>query len=179
MLQFLGAKGAWLGCSALEGDGNICILATCPSHNNNYYHKFEHCYGERFQIIGKGTNHNPIKSGQQIRLRYLHEHKTWVSFQNGKCEKGTCSGTTSQGSNFNRCHTEIFRIYARGKRNGEVVYNDDVVMLYSDSACKYVSIQGQNNGDAASFNFCPGVVPPAYLSYGICSKNAFRIYQKP
>ena len=175
MLKFLGAKGVWLGCA-----GSRCGSANCPSQHYNYYRYFdERCYGERFQIIGKGTNHSPIKSGQQVRLRYLKEHNTWVSYRSGYCKKGTCSGTTSQGSNFNRCHTEIFRIYARGRRNGEVVYNDDVIMLYSDSANKYVSIQGENSGDTASFNFCPGVTPPAYLSYGICSKNAFHIYRKP
>ena len=176
MLQFLGIKGGWLGCA-----GGACGLATCPSSNYNYYFYFnERCYGERLQIIGKGASHEPIKSGQQIRLRYLHEHNTWVSYRvNNQCGKGTCSGTSAQGSNFNRCPAEIFRIYARGKKDGEVVYNNDVVMLYNENACKYVSIQGEKLGDGSTFNFCPGVTPPAYLSYGICSKNAFRIYRRP
>ena len=52
-----------------------------------------------------------------------------------------------------------------------------MVMLYYGG--RYVSIQGQNDGDDTSLNFCPGVTPPAYLSYGICSKNAFRIYRRP
>jgi len=42
-----------------------------------------------------------------------------------------------------------------------------------------VTIQGENPGDDTNLNVCPGVAPPAYLSYGICSKNAFRIYRKP
>ena len=178
MLQFLGTKGAWLGCQYAR-DRSKCVLATCPSRNNNYQYFDGRCFGEEFQIIGEGTNHSPIKSGQQIRLRYLKEHNTWVNLLGSYCGKGTCSGTTSQGKNFNKCYTEIFRIYARGKRNGEVVYNDDVIMLYNNNYNKYVSIQGENNGNAASFNFCPGITPPAYLSYGICSKNTFRIYRKP
>ena len=95
------------------------------------------------------------------------------------CGKGTCPGTSSQGSNFSRCYKEIFRIYSRGKRNGEVVNNNDVVMLYSEYVHNYVYIQGEQSGSPSSLNFCPGVYPPAYLSYAICSKNAFRIYRKP
>ena len=73
----------------------------------------------------------------------------------------------------------MFRIYARGKTNGQIIYNSDVVMLYYISGGRYVSIQGQYNQDPTSLNFCPGQAPPAYLSYGICSRNTFRIYRKP
>ena len=179
MLQFLGAKAGWLGCAGWPA----CVMATCPTRDDNYYHNFnERCYGEKYQIIGEGNIHAPIKSGQRIRLRYLRDHNTWVKYRETDklCGKGTCSGTTAQGgSNFNRCQTEMFRIYARGKRNGEVVYNNDVVMLYNDYSRKYVHIEGEKNGAPSNFNFCPGVVPPAYLSYGICSKNVFRIYRRP
>ena len=135
---------------------------------------------DTYQIIGEGNIHAPIKSGQRIRLRYLHEHNTWVKYlENKRCGKGTCSGTTAQGSNFNKCPAEMFRIYARGKRNGEVVYNNDVVMLYNDYSRKYIHIEGEEHAAPSNFNFCPGVAPPAYLSYGICSKNVFRIYRRP
>ena len=74
MLQFLGIKGAWLGCV-----GSACGLATCPSYNDKYCFFDGQCYGEEFQIIDEGTIHNPIKSGQQIQLHSLREHNTWVS----------------------------------------------------------------------------------------------------
>ena len=61
---------------------------------------------------------------------------------------------------------------------GKTIYNGDVVMLYYKHGGKYVSIQGEVDGSDTSLNFCPGVVPPPYLSYGICSKNAFHIYRK-
>ena len=179
-LQFLGAKGAWLGCpDTLNG---VCDLRTCPSYNNKYQYFDGRCYGEHFQIIGEGTRHSPIKSGQQIRLRYLREHNSWMGCpSNNRCDKKTCPGTTAQGSDFsnNRCYGEIFRIYARGKINGEIIHNGDVAMLYYQHEDKYVSIQGENPNDDTSLNFCPGVAPPSYLSYGICSKNVFRIYRKP
>ena len=178
-LQFLGAKNAWLGCHD-HGPSTLCILATCPSISHNY-RNFEYCWGENFQIIGEGAIHNSIKSGQRIRLRYLNEQNTWMGCSlNNRCDKRTCSGTTSQGSNFNDgCWGNIFRIYARGRKNGQTIYNGDVIVLYYVHGGRYVSIQGQYNQDRTSLDFCPGVAPPAYLSYGICSKNVFRIYRKP
>ena len=95
------------------------------------------------------------------------------------CRIRTCPGTTSQAADFSRCGGQIFRIYARGKTNGQIIYNGDVVMLYHPGGRRYVSIQGENEADDTSLNYCAGITPPAYLSYGICSKNAFQIYQKP
>ena len=70
-----------------------------------------------FQIIGQGAIHNPIKSDQQIRLRYLPDHNSWMSCHaNTYCGKTTCPGTTAQGTDFRRCKAEIFRIYAHGKQ---------------------------------------------------------------
>ena len=169
----MGARDAWLGCPSSD---NICDLRKCPSSDNNYL-DFERCGGEVFQIIGEGASseNNQIESGQRIRLRYIPEHNIWMGCPlNNRCDKRPCPGTNIEARNFNRCGGEMFRIYARGKANGQTIYNGDVVMLYIGG--KYVSIQGQNEGDDTSLDFCPGEVPPAYLSYGICSKNAFRIY---
>ena len=175
-MQALGARNAWLGCP-----DTICDLRMCPSSSYNYRY-FDRCGGEVFQIIGEGatSQNRQIKSGQRIRLRFLREHNIWMGCPlNSYCDKRPCPGTNIQASNFNRCAGEIFRIYARGRTNGQIIYNGDVVMLYYEYNRRYVSIQGQNDGDNTSLDFCPGEVPPAYLSYGICSKNAFRIYRKP
>ena len=109
-LQFLGANG-WLGCPA-----SVCDLRTCPN-GDNYLDFTGQCWGEEFQIIAEGTKNSPIKSGQRIRLRYLREVNTWMGCPtNSYCDKRTCSGTTTKGTNFNDgCWGETFRIYARGK----------------------------------------------------------------
>ena len=106
-LQFYGAKNAWLGCA-----GTVCDLTNCPSNNDNYYYFDTRCYGERFQIIGEGAHHSPIKCGQQIRLRYLYESNTWMgcSLQQNHCNKSTCPGTSSQGTNFSRCSGEYMLV---------------------------------------------------------------------
>ena len=94
-----------------------------------------------------------------------------------RCVKRDCPGTISQARAF-KCEGEIFRIYARGRANGEIIYNGDLVMLYYVKGGKYVSIQGEEEKENTSLNFCPGETPPAYLSYGICSSNVFRVYRK-
>ena len=98
-----------------------------------------------------------------------------------RCDKRPCPGTTAQASDFSndRCWGEIFKLYARGKPEGQIIYNGDVVMLYYVREGRYVSIQGEYEAADTSLDFCPGVAPPAYLSYGTCSKNVFRIYRKP
>ena len=170
-LQFLGAKNAWLGCPY-----SVCDLRTCPSRH--YY--FTECSGEEFQIINEGTQLSPIKCSQQIRLRQVHSNKWMGCPFNNRCDRRKCPGTTSQAKNFNDgCTGENFKIYARGRAEGETIYNGDLVMLYYVRGGRYVSIQGQDEGDDTSLNYCPGGTPPAYLSYGICSKNVFRIYRKP
>jgi len=176
-LQFLGPRGAWLGCPGID-----CGLQTCPSLNGNYSYFDAQCWREEFQIIGDGDFYNPIRSGQQVRLRYVREHNTWLGcpFYN-HCDKRLCSGTIAQAGDFrnNRCWGEIFKIYARGRKNGDVIYNGDVVMLYYVRDGGYISIQGESAGSVTSLNFCPGIPPPEYFSYGICSNNTFRIYRKP
>ena len=173
-LQFLGARDAWLGCL-----DNVCDLRRCPSYEDKYEDPGR-CWGEEFQIIGEGPKYGPIKCGHRIRLRYPHDQNTWVGCPDYKrCDKRTCPGTPDEGKDFtnDRCWGETFFIYARGKVNGEVINNGDVVMLYYPQEGLYVSIQGENEQDDTSLNFCPGVAPPAYLSYAMCSKNAFRIYR--
>ena len=169
----MGVKDGWLSCK-----DSTCDLQSCSVANYQYFDG--RCYGEEFQIISNGTNYNTIKSGQEIRLRYLHQLKTWMTCSgNTYCGKSTCPGTSALGGDFNRCKTDIFRIFAHGKRDGEVIHNGDIVMFYYIHFGKYVTIQGERYGDDASLSFCPGIAPPAYLSFGLCSKTVFRIYRKP
>ena len=171
-LQFLGVRDAWLSCQ-----DSTCGWTKCPSGDSAYlWYDNIHCCFSFFQIIGEGTSNAKIKSGQRIRLRWAHEPNTWMGCtSNTKCKKRSCPGTTSEGGNFTKCHSEIFRIYSRSS----TIKNGDLVMLYYPNNDKYVSIEGENYEADTSLNFCPGMTPPAYLSYAICSKNVFRIHRKP
>jgi len=172
-LQFLGGRNGWFSCF----DAFACDQRMCPSVIN-YYQDFSQCEGEAFQIIAEGNVFEPVKSGQRIRLRYEAESNSWVScIHETKCDRQTCPGTLLEARNFNSCHGELLVIHARGKKNGETIKSGDVIMLEYHG--RYITIQGDNEEDDSSVNFCPGVTPPAYLSYGICSKNVFRVYRKP
>ena len=101
--QFLGAKDAWLGC---PHSNKICDLRECPSNNNKYRYFDGRCHGEEFQIIGEGTSHSSIRSGQRIRIRYIRGYNTWIGCSPNKyCGLATCPGSTSQASSFanSRC----------------------------------------------------------------------------
>jgi len=123
----LGARDAWLGFP-----DTICDLRSCPSIGDNYRYFDGTCSGEEFQKIGEGYMSNP---GQRIQLRYIHEFNTWLGCDIYEsvtgCYKNKSSGTTAQGQDFNnnRCWGEIFIIYARGRANGAVIYNGDVIIL--------------------------------------------------
>ena len=176
-LQFLGARNAWLGCP-----NRICDLRRCSSQNDSYFYMSRRCLEEKFQIIGEGGSYASIISGQRIRLRYPHEPNTWMSCASTTyCNKSTCPGTTSEGGIFGniRCYGEIFIIHSRGKTFGQTINNGDLVMLNYPYNGTYISIQRKTTGTDTSLDFCPGMAPPAYLSYAMCSKNVFRIYKQP
>jgi len=175
--QFLGTRDAWLGCP-----NSVCSLQTCSNYGK---HPIDgRCYGEEFQIIGEGPDQSSIRSGQRIRIHYQHENNTWIGCSDhfgNRCKKENCSGTSLQGKIFtnNRCWGEAFNIYARGKNNGEIINNGDLVMIYYRHLGRYLTIQKEYEGSETSLNYCPGKIPPAYLTYSICSKNVFRIYRDP
>ena len=60
-LQFMGARGAWLGYP-----DTVCDLRACPSTGDNYCYFNTRYWGEEFQVLGEGPNFSPIKSGQCI-----------------------------------------------------------------------------------------------------------------
>ena len=148
----------------------------CPSGDK--YKDFNQCTGEIFQIIAVGNAFGPVKSGQRIRLRLVSLQNSWVSCVHyTQCDLQTCPGTLSEARDFNKCQGEVFAIHARGKKNGETIHSGDVMMLVFHG--RYITIQGNNEGDDTSLDVCPGIAPPAYLSYGICSNNVFRVYRRP
>ena len=167
-LQFLGSSG-WLGCP-----DTVCDLRKCPTKEGRYKN-FTACGGEMFQIVPEGGKY--IKSGYRVRFRYIAGGNQWMGCpHNDHCDKRPCPRTTFQALNFTRCGSEILTIYARGKYKGDIVQNGDVVML--GYGTKFISIQGDGEGDDTSLNTCPGSGPPTYFDYSRCPRNVFRIYKK-
>ena len=164
----VGASG-WLSCS-----DDVCDLRSCP-YNGHYIKSLTACKGELFRILVE--NGGTVESGEKVR--FFIETRKWLGCPlNDRCDKKTCPGTFSQGAKFNRCGGEDFRIYARGRTNGETVLNGDLVMIHLPAfGSKYISIQGYNESSDTSMNYCPGKVPPSYDDFTTCSNNVFRIYK--
>ena len=135
----------------------------------------------RREVSDYSSTHDPIRSGESIMLKYPRSHNQWMGCKNNhRCYKTDCPGSiTETCGRFSRCDGENLTIYARGRRNGEIIYNGDVVMLYVGTHRGYVSIPGRFDGDDTKVDFCPGIAPPSYLSYAMCSKYTFRVYRQP
>ena len=145
-------------------------MRKCPSGKN----KFRYCGGEVFQIFGNGDEY--IRSGYKVRIRFRNK---WLSCYNGSCSTRICPGSTKQTTNFTiSCNSETFTIYGHAKRDGDVIYIGDIVMLYINvNGSKYISIKGNREGDDTSLDYCPGNVPPNYFSFFACTRNVFQIYK--
>jgi len=89
---------------------------------------------------------------------------------NHRCYKTDCPGSITQARG---CSGEDF---TRGRNNGEIIYNGDVVMLYVNCMCQYKD--DSLGTKQLSVDFCPGRAPPSYLSYEMCSKYAFQVYRR-
>ena len=168
----VGARG-WLGCP-----DSVCDLCSCPYQDNNIK-DFNSCYGELFRILVE--NGGTVQSGERVYFQYVTWGNHWLGCpHNNRCDKRTCPGSLlNAAKNVGRCTGEAFRIYARGRGVGQTIYNGDLVMIHLPAfGSKYISIQGSGEGADTSINYCPGTVPPAYLSYSFCSNNVFRIYKK-
>ena len=164
------ATRGWLGCPF-----RLCDLRKCPSYNSHLTgkSKFGNCDGEVFQIFSNGGEY--IKSGYKVRIRFVRAGSKWLSCSNGRCSTSNCPGSTTEATNFTiSCDNETFTIYAQAKSYGDVIFNGDYVMLTNGT--KYISIQGSDEGDDVSLNFCPGDVPPYNSSFITCTRNVFQIY---
>ena len=162
-LQHLRQKRYWLGCA-----GKRCTQATCPGLYMEG-HNWKQCWGEVFRIyrqLGKGA----IRVGNVIGLYYPRQRGNWFSMAGGKGHKATCPGlpTIAHGfSNNNKwyhCYGEVFKIYARGKRNGAVITDHDDITLCYIRARKWVGFF-----NPPDFRTCPGTkLPPPPDRYDVC-----------
>ena len=168
----VGARG-WLSCLQ-----SVCDLRTCPYQGNNIK-DFNSCSGELFRVVVE--NGGTVQSGERVHFQYVTTGNQWLGCpHNNRCDKRPCPGSLSNAAKIvGRCTGEVFRIYARGRGVGQTIYNGDLVMMHLPAyGSKYISIQGSSEGADTSMNYCPGTVPPAYLSYSFCSNNVFRIYKR-
>ena len=126
----------WLGCNPYN-----CLGSPCPRMFFEGY-DWIRCYGEIFQIV-KTEFHGPVKSGDSVHLYYVHDKK-WFSVYGGRGHKEFCTYIWSLEGGFKPedrlfvCNYEIFIVYAKGKRVGEAITDQDTLSFYNDIENSYV-----------------------------------------
>lgn len=172
-LQLIYQKLQWLGCA-----GNPCGKAGCPRlfmEGNDW----NACWGEVFQIY-RQSGPSPVKVGDVIGI-YFPRGQSWFALSGGRGHKEGCPGkpTTRYGfqspHQWRVCWGEVFQIYAKGKKIGDIIESHDAIMIYFIRGQKWVGLVG-NNPDLRD---CPGKTrPPPSDRYDICWGEIFEIVLK-
>lgn len=173
-LQVVFMKMTYLSCRSRN-----CNRYSCP---HLYMDKgdWTNCYGEVFEIYrrkGAGL----VRVGDDIGLYYPRESGKWFGCAGSKCNKATCPGKHSCNNGFstpdrwNVCWGEVFKIYARGKLNGEVIRVHDHILLYYPRAKNWIGVSGR--GGYAEHRTCPGGrLPPPADKFDRCWGEIFELW---
>ena len=89
------------------------------------------CGAARFKMY-KAVGSGYIRAGDFVALQYPYKgSSTWFSLKNNVGQISTCIVPSSSGClKWAQCHTALFRVYARGKRIGAAIANNDIIALY-------------------------------------------------
>ena len=129
-----------------------------------------------YQCRGKG----PIRAGEDVAIYYSQESK-WMKCDSKWCSKGTCPGypntahSMESSGKWQQCSEYVFKIYARGRKLGQIIQANDAILLYTLGYSKWVSVY---NGWIAQ-GTCPGTErPPSLNKYNTCSDAVFELWKK-
>lgn len=142
---------------------------------------WENCMGEVFRIRRTDGRGN-VTVGDYVGIQFPRDRKDqWLSCTRDVCRKSRCPGRPSNEHGFasedlvQRCTGEVFRIYAKGKKEGDHIKSDDDIMLYYVQEDNWLSV-GNNYLVKAT---CPGKSrPPGRNMYDRCASEVFRIVKK-
>lgn len=162
-----------MGCS-----GKNCKRDSCPSLYMSCA-EWAKCRGTVFQIYRmKGAG--PVRVGDVVGF-YYPAGRNWLSLAAGVADRRTCPGipTVTHGfankRKWSGCWGEVFRIYARGRSSGDVIYEHDDVMLYYVNKRQWVGLVGNNRADLRS---CPGTTLPPPVDKYECYGEVFELWKQ-
>ena len=95
---------------------------------------WNNCLGEVFQMYRAGGR-GIVCSGDYVGLYYPREGK-WFSVWKGHATKEQCPGKPNIDIGFHRedswyyCGGEVFVVFAKGRRRGEAIRDQDAIALY-------------------------------------------------
>ena len=106
--------------------------STCPG--DTFEGKKDECWAEVFEIYRLHGGGN-INTGDLVGIYYPREQE-WFSMWEGYGRKSDCPGRPNVGHGFEgenhhiKCWGEVFRVYAKGKRNGVRIKDGDTLAFY-------------------------------------------------
>lgn len=112
-------------------------MKNCPAFDSLW----TRCRESVFQIFHNGIV--PIRVGDFVGL-YFPSNKKWFSMYKDIGHTQGCPGRPnpyfgfSSSASWSKCGAEIFRIYAKGKKNGQMIRNRDTIFLYYPAANGFV-----------------------------------------
>ena len=141
-------KDYWFGCA-----GARCAGSTCPQllfEGSDW----TRCWGSVFRMF-RAAGPGYILNGDFVGLYYPRENR-WFSMLHGYGRKITCPGSPCSRYGFQTfhrwftCAAEVFRVYAKGKRYGARIIDQDQISLYYPQGIQHVVFS--TNG--ATLNRC-------------------------
>ena len=140
---------------------------------------WEDCPADVYQIYRR-NGPGSVRVGNVIGLYHPHNGH-WFSMFDGTGHRDPCPGTPTSADGFESadkweaCSGEVFRIYARGKSNRDVINEHDAIFLFYARDNKWVGL----DADTAEHRTCPGTVrPPPSAKYDVCWGEVFEVWKR-
>ena len=166
--------GTWLSCYETFCDANSCGGLFFEGSDWN------DCPEGVFEIYHSTGVYYNIQVGEQVGL-YSPSQQGWLSLYQNYGHAESCPGKPDLDTGFHRadswyyCGAEIFMIYAKGKVDGEIITENDVIQLYFPLTSSYVNVDN-SNFDPVYGATCPDLYPPpSDESYEDCPYATFQV----
>ena len=101
------------------------------------------CWGEVFRIY-RSNGLGAVRVGDLVGIYYPLQG-VWMGCGSSSCYKRSCPGNPTNTHGFSNaekwyhCTGEVYKIYARGKRNGDIILEKDDISLYFLNGRDWVS----------------------------------------
>ena len=164
----------WLGCA-----GPRCVGAPCPGvffEGSDW----QRCWGEVFKIYRK-DGAGQMKVGDYVGLFYPREN-VWFSMWGNFGHKLPCPGppNTQFGfasrTNWGKCAGEALQIFAKGKRLGQTITDQDTIAFHYPHGRTYVQILPDRVGvSSCLIDKSGGRLPPSNDAFDQCKFSSVEI----
>ena len=170
----------WLGCCKTR---TYCYISECPGLYMSE-NEWRSCSQNVFQIFrAKGSG--DVQVGDLVGLYYKREGGNWFDCGGTLCEKNTCPGIAGYEYGFDtpelwyRCYGSVFKIYAHEKQLGDIINDQDDIMLFYLRDLNWIAAHGDNDDHNNHHRYCPGDTrPPPDNKYDECDDVVHKIWKK-